>query len=110
MNTQEEFRADMTRFDKGDELSYSKEVYDIESIDNGKYLLDDGKYYTANKLKKVSEILEYNRNVEDNDEEEIHNRTQRSKRINRKLKQVGIDPNLILQNKRTRKRKNIFDI
>jgi hypothetical protein len=45
MNTQEEFRADMTRFDKGDELSYSKEVYDIESIDKGKYLLDDGKYY-----------------------------------------------------------------
>ncbi len=61
-------------------------------------------------MKKVSEILEYNRNVEDNDEEEIHNRTQRSKRINRKLKQVGIDPNLILQDKRTRKRKNIFDI
>jgi hypothetical protein len=97
-------------FAKGDSLSYSKEIYDIEEIDNGRYLLDDGKYYSANKLKKVSDIFEYNRNV-DNNEEEIHNENQRKRKINRKLKQVGIDNrNIVVQPKRTRIRKTIVDV
>ncbi len=99
-------------FAKGDSLSYSKEVYDIKEIDDGRYLLDDdGKYYSANKLKKVSDIFEYNRNVDNNNEEAIHNENQRNKKIKRKLKLVGIDSsNIVVQPKRTRIRKTIVDV
>jgi len=101
-------------FDKGDSLSYSKEVYDIEEIDNvhstTHYLLDNGIYYSGNKLKKVSDIFEYNRN-EDDGEEQIHNENQKKRKINRKLKQMGISgQNIIVQPKRTRIRENILNL
>jgi hypothetical protein len=93
-------------FDKGDSLSYSKEVYDIKEIDNvhstTHYLLNNGVYYSGSKLKKVSDIFEYNRN-EDDGEEQIHNENQKKRKINRKLKQMGINQSYVVLGKRNKK-------
>ena len=62
-------------FSKGDELTYSKEFYFIEKIEDGKYLLDNGKLYSANKLRKVNDIIEYEPK---NDEEVIEHKKQKN--------------------------------
>jgi len=58
-------------FSKGDEITYSKEVYIIDKIENGKYLLNNGKLYNGNKIKKVSDIIEY---IPKNENEVIKNK------------------------------------
>ena len=97
-------------FDKGDELTYSKEVYTILKIENNKYYTENDKYYSANKLKKVSDIMVYDRNVENDDEIE-HIDNQRTRKITRKLKQVGIEQsNIVVRPKRTTKQRTILDL
>ena len=43
-------------FDKGDEIRYSNEVYEIMDIKKNKYLLDDDKYYKEYEIKKSNQI------------------------------------------------------
>ena len=89
-------------FSKGDSFTYSKEVYIIDKIENGKYILNDGKLYVGNKIKKVSNIIEYI--AEPNEDEIIHQDIQKTKKVNKVLKQVGIEQNNIMFDKRIKKR------
>ena len=77
-----------------------------------KYLLSDNKYYGGDKLKKISDILEYNRNVDvdDNVEEEKHNEQLSEKKINKKLKQVGISQENLVVEPRVRRGRQILDL
>jgi hypothetical protein len=78
-------------FSKGDEITYSKEVYVIDKIENGKYLLNNGKLYTGNKIKKVSDIIEY---IPQNDKDVIeHSKHQNEKKLKKKLRKEGLDEN-----------------
>jgi hypothetical protein len=101
-----------TIFNKGDSLMYSTDVYTIkDKIGTGKYRLDNDKIYTAKNLKKVSDIIEYNPDKNDNNEQEIeHKELQNVKKLNKTLKQVGIDKDNVLESKRIKKKKKILDL
>jgi hypothetical protein len=89
-------------FGKGDELTYSKEIYTIEQIDRYKYYLNNGKGYSSNKFYKVDGNDNNDIEESNNDEEVEHLNRQKEKRISRKLKQGGLDTSLILNTKRNR--------
>ena len=91
-------------FSKGDELTYSPEVFTIESISNGKYKLSNGSIYSANKLKKVDDIVIYKPN--DNKNEKIHKQTQRMNKNKQILKRIGIDESNQVET-RTRKKSTL---
>jgi hypothetical protein len=77
-------------FSKGDELTYSKEIFTIDKIDNGKYHLSNGKSYSANKIRKINDIVEYE--PTNNNDEVEHNIIQKRKKVVKKLVKEGIDP------------------
>ena len=80
-------------------MTYSKNIYQIVNIVDGKYLLDDNKLYASNKIKKISNIVEYV--PEPNNEDEIlHNTTQQNNRLRKNLRLDGIDRNNILSTRR----------
>ena len=102
-------------FDKGDILYYSKEEYNIDDItrDNYnrlKYHLNNDKIYRAKDLAKVSDIILYNPEDVDNDEEVIFHENKKASDLNKQLKKVGIDENNIVVGPRLRKSKEILDL
>jgi hypothetical protein len=110
VNDKVRIKLKRTIFSKNDCLTYSKDVYTImEKIGTGKYRLDSGKIYTAKNLRKVSDIVEYHPN-DNNEQEKEHNETQKIKKINKILKKVGINNDLIVEGKRTRKKKDVLDL
>jgi hypothetical protein len=81
-------------FSKGDQLTYSKEFYFIEKIENGKYLLSNGKLYSSNKIRKVNDIVEYK---PENEEEFIKNKeTKKLKNVDKLLKRQGLKKSNII--------------
>ena len=90
-------------FSKGDSLSYSNEEYLITEKNGNKYKLSNGKLYSYDKIRKISDIIEYKPN--DNIDIQTHLTTQKDRVINKKLKQVGMDKNNIIITKRIIKKK-----
>lgn len=98
-------------FDKGDIETYSREVYKIEKFEDGKYVLDDGNSYPARKLIKVDDDIEFDDiEPEKEEEEKVYLQEKKERNITKKLKQVGISQDNVLEGKRERKQKVIFDI
>jgi hypothetical protein len=85
-------------FTKGDSLSYSKKVYFIVNIVDGKYQLNNNKIYSGNKIKKVSNIIEYM--PEETRDNEIHIETQKHNKLRKALRLDGINTSNILHKKR----------
>ena len=48
-----------TIFSKGDEIKYSKDYYLTNKREERKYLVGKRKKYSANKIRKVNDIIEY---------------------------------------------------
>eukprot|EP01038_Epipyxis_sp_PR26KG_P013573 gene13573-18215_t len=96
---------------KGDSLMYSKDDHTIiEKLGSGKYRLENDKIYVAKNLKKVSDIIEYNPDKIINEQETEHENLKQSKKVNKILKKVGIDTNLVIETKRISKKKEKLDL
>ena len=92
-------------FHKGDVLYYSKEVYIILEIskDNSgtnKYLLSNDKSYTGKNLIRINDIILYEPDKINNDEEIEFNENKKAIDLNKKLHKEGLSKNNILDNKR----------
>jgi len=102
-------------FDKGDILYYSKESYNIDDItrDNYnrlKYHLNNDKIYRAKDLTKVSDIILYNPDDIDNNEEIEFQENKKVIDLNKQLKKVGISEDNIVNEPRIRKAVNKLDL
>lgn len=87
-------------FSKGDEITYSTEIYTIEKINKNKIKLKDvDKLYKPYEIKKVGDIIE----VDDNIIEEPETQTATIKH-DREMKELEIKPENIIREKRTRTR------
>ena len=95
-------------------LKQTKTIYTVEKIDGQKIYLknEDGiilnKFYKPYQLLKVNEVQKYEVNNEDQEKE--HKQIQTKRKQDKKLKAVGIDESNIIENKRQRKPKKIFDL
>jgi len=97
--------------EKGDIQTYSSEVYRIDHIEDGKYILNNGMYYPARKLTKVSDDVDFDDiEPETYEEEKVYLKERKERNIAKKLKQVGINPANELHEPRIRKPRVIFDI
>jgi hypothetical protein len=87
-------------FDKGDILTYSKDVYLIKEVKKKKYLLSNDTWYKPTQIKKVGEV-----EFLDNPAVEPETKTEQ-KTLKNKLKREGIEPtNIIRTSRRSEKRK-----
>lgn len=94
-------RLEKKVFDKGDLLTYSKNVYIIKEIKRNKYLLSDDKIYKADQIRKVEEVEFRERPVV-----EPETKTEQ-KTLKTKLKREGIELNNIIRtSRRSEVRKN----
>jgi hypothetical protein len=90
-------------FEKGYEITYSKEIYTVEKIENTSAILNNGNKYKISDLLIVPKnSLEYS-----NTEKE---KVEKENKIEKKIKQVGLSENDIVKEKRVRKKKEVFDI
>ena len=86
-------------FSKGDEITYSTEIYTIEKINKNKIKLKDvERLYKPYEIKKVGEIIEINDTII----EEPKTQTAEIKH-ERQMKELDIKPENIITGKRTRK-------
>jgi hypothetical protein len=108
-------------FSKGDELSYSKDIYTVVEQVRNKFKVKNKNgqelktLYKDYELKKVDEVQTYEEDDDEedddeDDEEKKYDNAKEEKRINRRLKQVGIDQNNLVQSKRRIKPKQIVDL
>jgi hypothetical protein len=81
-------------FDKGDILTYSKEIYIIKEVKGKKYLLSDDKYYKPEQIKKVGEVEFLEKPVV-----EPETKTEQ-KTLKNKLRRDGIELNNIIRTSR----------
>lgn len=101
-------------FSKGDVLKTTKTIYTINNIDGQKIYVknDDGEllnnFYKPYQLLKVNEVEKYEKQNEEHEKE--HKEIQKNKKQDKILKSVGIDKTNIVENKRIRKPKQIFDL
>lgn len=96
-------------FDKGDTLYYSREIYIIAEIskDNTgtkKYLLSNNKSYTGKNLIKVNDIILYEPEEINNQEEQEFKETKKAIDLDKSLKKVGMIDSNIVEGKRNRKK------
>jgi hypothetical protein len=96
-------------FDKGDTLYYSREIYIIVEIskDNTgtkKYLLSNNKSYTGKNLIKVNDIILYEPEEINNQEEQEFKETKKAIDLDKSLKKVGMIDSNIVEGKRNRKK------
>ena len=107
-------KKDSHIFSKGDVLKQTKTIYTVEKIDGQKIYLknEDGiilnKFYKPYQLLKVNEVQKYE--VDNEDQEKEHKQIQTKRKQDKILKAVGIDESNIVENKRQRKPKKIFDL
>ena len=100
-------------FSKGDILKFNKTIYTVESIDGQKiYLRNEegtvlGQFFKPHQLVKVDSVEKYEKPNESHEEE--HKEIQRVRKHQRVLKAVGIDQGNVVEGKRERKRKEVFD-
>ena len=98
-------------FDKGDIERYSREVFKIIKIEGDKYVLDNDESYPGRKLQKVDGDVEFDDIPEEKSEEEkVYLQEKKERNISRKLKQVGINPDNVIEGPRVRKQKIMFDM
>lgn len=102
-------------FDKSDVRYYSKEVYIINEIKKdmygvNEYKLSNDKWYTGKNLIKVSDIIYYEPENLNSEEEKEFVETKKAIDLDKKLKQVGISQANLQQGSREKKKKIIFDI
>jgi hypothetical protein len=102
-------------FDKGDVLFYSKEAYNIDSITRDnlgrlKYHLNNDKIYSAKDLSKVSDIILYNPEEVDNNDEIKFHENKKEIDLNKKLFKLGISNNNLINEKRERKKRDVLDL
>ena len=96
-------------FDKGDTLYYSREIYIIVEISNDntgtkKYLLSNNKSYTGKNLIKVNDIILYEPEEINNQEEQEFKETKKAIDLDKSLKKVGMIDSNIVEGKRNRKK------
>jgi len=100
-------------FSKGDILKFNKTIYTVESIDGQKiYLRNEegtvlGKFFKPYQLVKVDLVEKYEKPNESQEEE--HKEIQRVRKHQRALKAVGIDQGNVVEGKRKKKKKEVFD-
>lgn len=91
-------------FDKGDIVYYSKEAYMITDIKKdlnvNKYQLSNDKYYQGKDLMKVENIVYYDPDTNNDEEEERFEENRKIVLQNKKLKRVGVDKKNIIDDKR----------
>ena len=75
-----------------------------------KILLDDGKYYSSRTLKKVNDIINYEPNEEEKNDEIEFNKQVKKRKINKVLKKEGLDETNIINTKRQTKTKTILNL
>ena len=101
-------------FSKGDLLKTTKTIYTIVKIDGQKiYVKNDddvilNKFYKPYQLLKVDEVEKYEKPNEEHEKE--HNQIQSKRKQDKILKSLDIDLNNIVESKRERKPKKIFDL
>ena len=95
-------------FDKGDIQTYSKETYTVEEIEGNKiYLFGIDRSYQPHQLRQVGDVKV---GMTDDDAEVEHEELQQARKQERILKQVGIVQSNIVEGKRERKAKKVFDL
>jgi len=99
-----------TIFDKGDLRLFSNQIYKIKNMGDRKILLDDGKYYSSRTLKKVNDIINYEPNEEEKNDEIEFNKQVKKRKINKVLKKEGLDETNIINTKRQTKTKTILNL
>jgi hypothetical protein len=96
-----------TVFSKGDMLTYSDKVYTITNLVKNKYELNDGIMYTANKLRKVDDIVDYEPGeTADLIEHKVVQKIRKHTRLNKK---AGVDESNIIVEPRERKKRVYTD-
>lgn len=95
-------------FDKGDLQIFSNDVYKIVKKDGRKFLLSDGKYYSSRTLKLANQVVKYIPTKKEEKEEFIKNK--KEKDIIKELKKEGLTKLDILEGKREKKKKIIYDV
>lgn len=93
-------------FDKGDRLTYSKDTYVVNEVNKNRIKLDDGHTFKPYEIMKVNDII-YVKHDDTNERE--HENQVIEKKIKRKLKNDGIDPNNIIVRGKRNKKKNLRD-
>ena len=101
-------------FDKSDVLYFSKEVYIVDDIEKDiygttQYLLSDGKYYTGKNLIKVNDIIYYEPDDINSEEEKEFIETKKIINLDKNLKKAGVSLENIQEGKREKKKKKFFD-
>jgi len=93
--------------------SSTRPFYTVESIDGHKIYVKNeegavlGKFFKPYQLVKVDSVEKYEKPNESHEEE--HKEIQRARKHQRVLKAVGIDQGNVVEGKRERKRKEVFD-
>lgn len=101
-------------FDKSDVLYFSKEVYIVDDIEKDiygttQYLLSDGKYYTGKNLIKVNDIIYYEPDDINSEEEKEFIETKKIINLDKNLKKAGVSLENIQEGKREKKKKKFYD-
>jgi putative transposase len=104
------FKIKKKIFDKGDIQLYSNDIYTIKSFGDKKVLLSNGKYYTKRNLRKVENIVDYEPNQQDLQDKENFNKSKQQKDLKKILKKEGLDNNIIINEKRNIKKRNILNL
>ena len=101
-------------FDKSDVLYFSKEVYIVDDIEKDiygttQYLLSDGKYYTGKNLIKVNDIIYYEPDDINSEEEKEFIETKKIINLDKNFKKAGVSLENIKEGKREKKKKKFYD-
>ena len=96
-------------FGKADEIIHSKEVYKVMKVNKNKIFLDNGIAYKPYEIIKVNDII-YLDHDGSKDEEIANQIFQKEQKIKKNLKKVNVDEKNIINTKRERKARQIFDL
>ena len=101
-------------FSKGDILKFNKTIYTVDSVDGQKIYVKNeegtvlSKFFKPYQLVEVDLVEKYEKPNESHEEE--HKEIQRVRKHQRVLKAVGIDQSNVVEGKRERKKKEVFDL
>jgi hypothetical protein len=101
-------------FEKGDIRYYSKEVYIIEEVKKdiygtNEYKLSNDKWYTGKNLVKINDIIYYQPEEVNEEEEKEFVESKKAIDLDKNLKKVGISQDNLQEGKREKKKKKFFD-
>ena len=101
-------------FEKGDIRYYSKDVYIIEEAEKdiygtNEYKLSNDKWYSGKNLIKINDIIYYQPEDVNEEEEKEFVETKKAIDLDKNLKKVGISQDNLQEGKREKKKKKFFD-